>query len=347
MVPNRATVFFYAQALGFATNLVGPPLSSILMDRDPWIPMNLTICFTFLSLPVMLALPETLHVVKSRQNIMNLQRNIDKAAGISPSRRYNPLGRIINLLSSTLHEFHFLVQNWHILFLIFTAVADYVAEVSGNITLSYVSKRYTWPLSRTAYLITLRAVISVITLIAILPAGSTWLLKRKGYTNFRKEFMLSRMSFTFMLVGLFVEGFATSSPLFIVGYLLFALGAGTQALVRSLLVGLVQQTEVARLFSFMSVVSMAAMIVATPMNTELYAWGLRKGGGWIGMPFLVCGGIVAVFTVVMWMVRLEGRVQLPREDARSGREGQPEDERQEENRPVAVACDDLSLRHFE
>lgn len=82
---------------------------------------------------------------------------------------------------------------------------------------------------------------------------------------------------------------------------------GATALIRSLLSSLVLRDEVGRLFAVMSLVWTAAMLVASPVVAKLFSEGLRRGGVWTGLPFLVAGLLFVVAAGAMWSVDLGGR----------------------------------------
>ena len=81
---------------------------------------------------------------------------------------------------------------------------------------------------------------------------------------------------------------------------------GATALIRSLLSSLVLRDEVGRLFAVMSLVWTAAMLVASPVVAKLFSEGLRRGGVWAGLPFLVAGLLFVVAAGAMWSVDLGG-----------------------------------------
>lgn len=57
--PVSATIFFYGHAMVFATSLLGVPMSSLLMDQDPWIPMNIGIVINIVSVLLVLVVSFT------------------------------------------------------------------------------------------------------------------------------------------------------------------------------------------------------------------------------------------------------------------------------------------------
>lgn len=61
---------------------------------------------------------------------------------------------------------------------------------------------------------------------------------------------------------------------------------------------------------------MVGIMVAGPVLAEGMSEGLRRGGGWVGLPFWIAGGLLAGASGLVWVVRVgEGKG-----DGRKGRE---------------------------
>lgn len=294
------------------------------MARSPWIPLKIGLVVNMLGFLVTLALPETLNGRKSdgrgRPNALHhrdfaetLQPSLDSSNPHYSSALYiNGWNRSKAFLATFFRDSRFLIQDWRILLILSAVAASIFTEVSGMFHLPYVSKRYVWPLSRAAYLTSFQAGVSIIALLAALPTASSWLRCRKAYTAFRTDLLLARVSFTFVTAGLFLLGLAPSISLFLTGLFIFTLGAGLDALLQSLLASLVPTTAIARLFTITCIVQTVAMLAAAPFLAGLYRWGLQQAGNaWIGSPFICCGIISGVATVMMWLLRIEKRIMLP------------------------------------
>lgn len=309
------------------------------MDRNPWLPMNISLGVSALSVFIVLALPETMRVSKSGQPAsedgIDLPSNSEIPFADSPSSEYSPrlqiptfrnpktqnsstdfssrlsgtrttlISRTTSLLSSILAASHFLFQDWRVPFLIIAAGVHTITETSAGILLQYVPKRYGWTISQTNYLFSVRAAVSIIALLVLLPNASKWLMKRKKRTSFSKDVLLCRVSFALVTAGVLIDGLAPVMSILMLGLFVHTLGSGTAALVRSLMAGLVKPTEVARLFTVMSLLQTISILVASPLVATLYQAGLKMGGNWVGLPFLVGGTLFAVATAAIWVLRLD------------------------------------------
>lgn len=313
--------------------------------------MNIGLGVTALSCLIVLAFPETMRVLKSSQNPsedgVDLTNRTETAYADSPLSESPPLPRMptfrkhktphafidfssrlshttttlvsrtTSLLSCILGASRFLFQDWRVPFLIVTASVHTITETSAGILLQYVPKRFAWTISQTNYLSSLRAAVSIIALLVLLPKVSKWLMKQKKHTSFSRDVLLCRVSFVLVTAGVLIDGLAPVIPLLMLGLLVHTLGSGTAALVRSLLAGLVKPTEVARLFTVMSVLQTVSVLVASPLVASLYTTGLKMGGAWVGLPFLVGGTLFAVATAAIWALRLD-RVEVKSEGVEDG-----------------------------
>lgn len=308
--------------------------------------MNISLGVTALSVLIVLALPETMRVSKSGQPAsedgIDLSSNSEIPYADSPSSDFSAppqiprfckhkapisstgfssrlsgtttvlISRTTSLLSRILAASHFLYQDWRVPFLIIAAGVHTITETSAGILLQYVPKRYGWTISQTNYLFSVRAAVSIIALLVLLPKASKWLMKRKNHTPFSKDVLLCRISFALVTAGVLIDGLAPVISILMLGFFVHTLGSGTAALVRSLMAGLVKPTEVARLFTVMSMLQTVSILLASPLVATLYQAGLKMGGNWVGLPFLVGGTLFAVATAAIWVLRLD------RGEAKSG-----------------------------
>jgi len=297
---SRANIFLFAHAALCATEFSGPLLGSVLMDRDPWTALGVSMLFLFLAIPLAVALPETL-----------TKLGTNSTSTPSSSRHGSSIGQpseatLISKITSHLPSLGFLLADYRILFILLASISFIFGQACANLVLQYTSRRYGWSLSKVAYLSSVRAAIMIVALLGLLPLSSHYLLQRRSYTVRNKDALLLRMSYILVTIGLLVEGLAQNVPLFVVGCCIATVGMGASALIRSFLSALVKQDEVGRLFAVMSLVWTAAMLVASPVVAKLFAVGARNGGTWSGLPFLFSGLLFAVATVVIWLASLGG-----------------------------------------
>lgn len=77
------------------------------------------------------------------------------------------------------------------------------------------------------------------------------------------------------------------------------------SVLRSLLNSLIEPRHLGRLNAVVGIMEMASLLIAGPTLSQSLRVGLEMRGGWVGLPFLCAAAIMAVSTVVVWVVRVD------------------------------------------
>lgn len=169
------------------------------------------------------------------------------------------------------------------------------------------------------------------------PADSQSTISRK------KDVLLTRLSLPLLALGSILLGLSPSLPLFVVSLFVSSLGSGAAHALRAVLTTYVKPNEVGRLYTALGLVETVCLMAWAPTVAWLYGLGVRlagvggaeggDGGGqageghaksdelalrdvaervrlegnraWIGLPYFVVGGLLAVVAVWLWVVRLD------------------------------------------
>lgn len=287
------------------------------MDRDPWIPMTLGVAMTYLTIPLALALPETLNALTPLLSTSPTPDNPTSSSSQFPTLHLPPrplITRTKTLLTTSLSSTsRLLLQTPHLPLLLLLIEISTSGLAASKLFLQYLSNRYSLTLSHASLLVPFRAAVSILTLLALLPFLSHYLLKTRspkpmsapaGYSVREKDILLSRLSFSLLALGFTIQALSPTLPLFLTGIVIATLGAGSDSLIRSFLASLVSPDEVAHVFTIMSMVQTVGILASAPTIAGLYKVGLSWGGIWAGLPFLVTGGLFGVGTV--FLARLRG-----------------------------------------
>ena len=152
-------------------------------------------------------------------------------------------------------------------------------------------------------LITVRAAINLALLLVALPALNRVLVKRKMSAQ-GKDLLISRLSLAFFAVGSLVISAAPIVALAALGIAIFALGYGFAPAARSLVTTFCHQDEAGLLFSALAVTQSIGGLVAGPLLTLSFRWGLSLGREWTGIPFALVAGLFACGFLAVSFVRL-------------------------------------------
>ncbi|MCJ1400764.1 hypothetical protein MMC11_003972 [Xylographa trunciseda] len=324
---QTASTFFRLGASNFLCFLVAPPLAARLMEISPWIPLSLGLVLQAVAIPVTMALPETLGFRKPidptpptpKRFSTNDEKTERPMTATEPSMRLSH-GSFSDTARSVLASFMvnsaFLFKDWRILFFGVTYPIRMLASPLGSLLLQYVSKRYQWTLARVTYISSFEAGVSMIALLFLFPSLSSYLLKKKGLNVSRKDLMLARIGVTATAVGIMLTGFAPTIFILFVGMGISSLGSGAGSATRALLTSYVQQNEVARLYTALSIVETLGLTAGGPVVAGLFKMGMENvksgkyGDAWLGLPYFLVGILLSLVAALMWMLRL---ADAPRE----------------------------------
>ncbi len=307
---DRVVVFFRLIAGAYVCHLISPLISAVLLEMDPWIPMNISLALHVVPVILALVLPEALaspdSVVRHLTAAMDSHDLIIINAGDQeqPSqasltfRTGSPLHRLKAICYSIVSKSNFLVQDWRIPFLLSLYLTYMnINALSDPILLRYISERYSITLILASYFWSFEAAANMLVFLVIIPAISTWLVRLRGHTLLSQDILLPRILFAFLSRGLILVGLAPNLWTMTLGLLVMNCGPGGLLMVRLLLTSFVQHNEVASMYGVMLVLETAGMSVSGPLMAGLFNAGLGKGSGaWLGVPYLVCGLFFAIAT---------------------------------------------------
>ncbi|KAK3949895.1 major facilitator superfamily domain-containing protein [Pseudoneurospora amorphoporcata] len=243
------------------------------------------------------------------------------------SRLSQPQPTVHHRLTTTLHSLtHFLATNNNRKICILTLALGpvVIGKYAQALLLQYATKRFGYTWSEASYLLTIPHFTSLITLLVILPFVSSLLLgtsplplfgsgtSTSGRTRFhlapfsalKKDLALARTSSLLLTSGCLLIALASSRSSLTAGMVLFALGSGLGSTIRSLLNALVDEQHMGLVNSVVGWLEMVGIMVAGPVLAEGMSEGLRRGGGWVGLPFWMAGGLLAGASGLVWVVRV-------------------------------------------
>ena len=101
------------------------------------------------------------------------------------------------------------------------------------------------------------------------------------------------------MAGAFGIAVASNYIMLIPFLALFALSDVYTATIHSLLALMIPQDSVATLFSVMGVIRCIGIMVAGPSMAAAFRIGLNWNKNWVGLPFVVAGGLMLIATAIV------------------------------------------------
>ncbi|EPE30593.1 MFS general substrate transporter [Glarea lozoyensis ATCC 20868] len=297
---HRTPIFFGAYALILITQMVSIPLGSVLMEKDLWLPMYLSLGLLGLSVLVIIPMPETLNRDVESTESSSLT-NHDEEESSKPG---NVFTQILETSRDTLYGFKSLFTSTMITVLVFTFLVNGLTTSSANLYLQYASRRYHWTIAEAGFLLPLRSGVQLAMLLLILPYISHLLVKYGHFSINKKDLYIARVSVVSLMLGCIGIGLSPTPVVMAFFLVIYSLGFGFPVAVRSLATSLVEPHHIARLYAAIATLDNIGGMISGPMLSMLYSRGLSLDGAWVGLPFLASGVAYALVGVPLWVTRL-------------------------------------------
>ncbi|KAL3428495.1 MFS multidrug transporter [Phlyctema vagabunda] len=301
---QRATVFFQVAVGALLAQTFATLLASAFMERsEPWTSIFVGYIIGVAACCIAFFIPETLKYKNQTEDGpidgMEIRDCLDRSDSDV-------------VWKGALQKFHVVVQetwaiviqDWRLFALLITFFINSISTALSSIILQYISARYDWTVAQAGFLLSLRSGANVVLFVLILPFF-TWMLSTKfELGSQRKDLWLARVSILFLPTGFIMIGLAQTPGVAGLGLMITTLGTGYSSLVRSLVTSMTEPHHVARLYTAVTVFDTLGSLISGPILAVLYQWGMRLGGGWIGMPFFVAGILTGLTAVLLWLVNI-------------------------------------------
>jgi hypothetical protein len=272
----------------YLTQFLVPPLSAILMRRNPWIPMLLGLILQFCCIPIVACFPETLNYQHHEREV-----SIERVSSSLSKPHWTTDVRL------SLNSFHALMAvDLRIPALLSTFLTHTIIIAATPTLLQYLSTRYSLTLSTSTLIVSIRSA-SVVAILFSLPYLSRTLTSVTSISALQRDVLMARGSALITAVAYVAIALSPSTPVCIASLLFSTGGSGLYMLIRSILAALVHERDVAKIFSATSVIDTIGMMLGGPGMAVLFGKGLDLGKKWMGLPFFVCASSVSL-VAVLW-----------------------------------------------
>lgn len=324
-------------------------ISSYLMVLDPWIPFMVGYAIIFSGMLFVLLLPETMHTIPGTasppSNVeldelsdeykqvgqkpengayhdeSDVEAGQDQHAHMSWSYPANSGSSIYNkaghLWSRSWNSCRFYTKPYLFIFkrrpvlLMLSAFLIYrLSRGSSWFLNQYISTRYSWSLAAANLLVGSRPAVSIPVLLFGLPwLKSRYLDSRKSATE--KDLSLARASIVCLTIGTLGIGLSPAVGTLIPSMVVQTCGSGFVFLARSIITTLVERDETARLYTVVEILQSVGNVVASLSITGVFQIGLKMGGFWVGLAWMMTSTLFAMVAIAIWFFRLPPTAHEP------------------------------------
>ncbi|KAJ6008256.1 hypothetical protein N7540_012232 [Penicillium herquei] len=338
---ERASLFFQFAVVSMGADFLSSAFASYLMTLNPWIPLSIGYVIVFAGLMLMMMLPETKHVKLASNkpepsNVEMSELNHDQLepkpeprpyhddsdveigsdhedhmSWSYPSRQNLSLwGRIKANIRFYVQPYLFILNRKPVLLLLSAFLVYRLSRGSSWFLTQYVSTRYHWTLAQANLLVSFRPTVSI----PVFLFGLPWLKKyyldpRRSSTE--KDLFLARGSIVFLTVGTLGIGLSPVIGTLIPSLILQTSGSGFVFLTRSIISTLVERDETARLYTAIEILQSIGNVVASLSITTVFQIGLRMGGFWVGLAWMMTSTLFCMVGVAIWWFRLPDSPRTP------------------------------------
>ena len=300
---KRTTIFLYLTASVLVAEIVAPIMSARLMEIGDWYPLVLALIFQQCGVLLAMFFPETLHMRAQPRHEQSTTRAIQTQA---KSHAFSPRQQLRHFQDA----FQFLRSDRTLALVVFTFMANRLGRQGITLLVRYASKRYDWEIKQAAYLLSFRAATNLVAVAIFLPLTNYVLLNYVRLSAHLADLWIARGSIVLTAASFLVIGLAAHPALLIVGLLVYNLGTGYNAAMRSVsihVVGGQSSPDIGKLMSTIAIVESFGALVAGPLLNQLFQWGMALGNVWLGLPFLAGMLVFAGLSIVTFKIDVSDR----------------------------------------
>ncbi|GKZ22856.1 hypothetical protein AbraIFM66951_004980 [Aspergillus brasiliensis] len=305
-VSKRAHVFFLLAAAMLLGEILATPLSAFLMSWSPWVPSLLGIAAQSLGLLGTTLLPETNLRKTFNQAEGDGEVNDNDATDHSAPAQYS-LGRLLSTLRKQWNQARGITMNARSVNLICIVCSFLLASIGRQalqLIIQYASRRFSWSIASASYLITVKGLINLLTLLVLLPKLSDWLRRHLSFSPVLTDLRIVQWSAWILTLGMALMAIVTQPPLFVFGVCLLAFGWGFYSALRSLATALVLPSQVGVLNTAIGLAQSIGSMVSGPILAAAFRRGVHQDGFWMGLPYILAAVLFFFASCLTSVVRI-------------------------------------------
>ncbi|EMD87920.1 hypothetical protein COCC4DRAFT_173223 [Bipolaris maydis ATCC 48331] len=333
---KRTTVFLYLTASMLVAEMIAPAIAAKLMENGDWLPLLLALVIQSAGMCLAIFFPETLHM----RDLPEPKDNVDQCTELQPKDGgFTPIAQLRNFQTA----YTFLRKDLRLALIVFGFMANRLGRQAMSLLIRYASKRYDWEIKQAAYLLSFRAGTNLVVIGVFLPAINWCLLKHPQFSSHWADLWIARGSVIMQMVGFLLMGIAGFPALLILGLLVYNMGTGYNASLRSVAVNTVggqSSSHVGKLMSTIAISEAIGAMFAGPALSQFFQWGMGLGSAWLGLPFLACVPVFGMMAVVSFVISTKDR-----DIGYIGLQSEDEEDANSEVGRTAACDDEPSLSH--
>ncbi|CRL22149.1 Siderophore transporter, RhtX/FptX family [Penicillium camemberti] len=261
---NRSKGFYRVYSAVLITDFIGPLITYRSLQYSLWLPYVVCGVSLLLTFPILYHMPETLPERASQERGMSALN----FSGIKVYLKFLADYRIVIGIATV-----------------------FLAQFRANlieILLPYVSVRFDIELGKVATLLSVVSAVNILAFLIALPAISTALEKRAGWSITDINICVARASSFLLGLGAATLAVAPTLSLVIIALIVYALGFGVRLSILAVLTSYIPiASDTAKLYTLVATTDAIAHLIASPMLQFTWSRALKIGGRWLALPFML------------------------------------------------------------
>ncbi|KHN95271.1 Major facilitator superfamily domain, general substrate transporter [Metarhizium album ARSEF 1941] len=303
---SRATTFLQLTVAVLISQAISTPLASVLMAKHG---TTLPIAFGYgLGLSVCFMcpfVPETIHLSTSKTADGEQPPGEAGTASLHATKQ----GRKARMRGLFASKGSSRVSVWllspAVLASLVILFVDSFNAATINIVVQYASKKLSIPISSVGSLVTIRAVVTIVIILVVVPHIGRRLEAKRGLDSHSRDLWLARITMSVCPLGFALLATGRSVAVIAAGMVLVAVSwACCNSLVRSIATAMVSPERISGLYGVVNVFQAVGALVGNPLLAELLAMDIKSGNDWISLPFGLAGVLSILSSAIIWAVRL-------------------------------------------
>ncbi|OJJ72219.1 hypothetical protein ASPBRDRAFT_75463 [Aspergillus brasiliensis CBS 101740] len=304
-VSKRAHVFFLLAAAMLLGEILATPLSAFLMSWSPWVPSLLGVAAQSLGLLGTTLLPETNPRKTFDQEGEDGEDDQHHTDDSAPTQ-YSP-GRLFSTLHKQWNQARGITINArsvNLICIVCSFLLSSIGRQALQLIIQYASRRFSWSIAGASYLITVKGLINLLTLLVLLPKISDWLRRHLSFSPVLTDLRIVQWSAWILTLGMALMAIASQPPLFVFGVCLLAFGWGFYSALRSLATALVLPSQVGVLNTAIGLAQSIGSMASGPILAAAFRRGVHQDGFWMGLPYILAAVLFFFASCLTSVVRI-------------------------------------------
>ncbi|CAO2650498.1 Nn.00g017900.m01.CDS01 [Neocucurbitaria sp. VM-36] len=304
---ERSSVFFLMAAVILVGEILASPISSLLMWKNsPWLPSLVGLGIQTIGLIATYALPETWVPSPPRHRQNHPEEVSVSDANLKAGWTRKVKRRILEHMPFSSSVIYILVA------FIFASIGKQAVQL----IIQYASVHFRWSIAKAALLIPLKGIVTLVTLLIMLPRLSNMLSLRMS--AYEKDLCIAQGSAWMLAFGAALMAFASSPIVFGMGISVLACGWGFYSALRSLAIDWVEPNQVGIVSTVIAMVQSGGTMISGPLLSSAFRYGLSHSRIWRGLPYMVAAAFFLGSTCLVHCISRKRQTQTRTEGESSG-----------------------------